>query len=249
MDFNRAKSVDFSSFLSTDYYTIIIPLSTENDIWSFFGPFDYEIWVLFILSVPIMISAMALANFPRDRKVKWSISVDFVLRNTLSESFPRFWTLDKIWWKKNYQQILALIWIWSCFVLIKSYEGNLTAMITRPKLRMKYSILQDFLDNSEITLVTEEEATPGLEYWRKAPIYSTERQIIDQTEMSNNEEEWPSSCFAESAFYSRRHASICDINSILTHLSDDFTENGKCNWYMLKQDFFHATLVMAFQVY
>ena len=240
--------MDFSSFLTSDYHTVIIPLETDNDIWSFVGPFDYEIWIFFLLSAAILILAMAFADNHVNGRFRWQISVEFVVSNALSEGFHSFQRVyTTVWSKKLYLKVMALIWIWSCFVLVKSYAGNLTAMITRPKLSMKFSFLEDFLDQNEITLVTEDE-TALLETWRKAPINSTVRQIIDQTQMQSSEEAWPSMCFQESTLYTMRHASICDINGIRTHLSNDFSEKAKCNWYTLKQSFFHKPLTMVLQV-
>ena len=116
-------------------------------------------------------------------------------------------------------------------------------------MNMKYKVLQDFLDQDDITLVTEPEGTPGLIYWKQAPINSTERQIIDQTQLLSLEDHWPSNCFDKTTQYTGKHASICDTIGIKSLLSEEFSKNGKCNWYTLNQDFFQATLVMAFQVF
>ena len=120
-------------------------------------------------------------------------------------------------------------------------------MITRPKLSMKYTMLQDFLDQDELSLVIEE-GVHGVKYMKQSPINSTMRRIIDQTQILSLEEEWPSVCFLKSIQYTKRHASICDSNSILTHLSDDFEYSGKCNWYTMKTGFYHGLMAMAFQV-
>ena len=248
MDIDRAKSVDFSSFVSTDYYNIIIPLRTENDMWSFFGPFDYEIWILFIFSIPILILVMSLSEYPSGRTINWRVSVELVSRNALSESFQSYRRVYKILWNINIShKALIIIWIWSCFVLMKSYAGNLTAMITRPKLSMKYTMLQDFLDQDELSLVIEE-GVHGVKYMKQSPINSTMRRIIDQTQILSLEEEWPSVCFPKSIQYTKRHASICDNSAILGLLSDDFSEHAKCNWYTMEEGFFHGILVLAFQV-
>ena len=47
---------------------------------------------------------------------------------------------------------------------------------------------------------------------------------------------------------SLRHASLCDETSIMALISDDFTENGKCNFYTIADRFLVTSGVMAFQV-
>ena len=60
---------------------------------------------------------------------------------------------------------------------------------------------------------------------------------------------WANDCFNIDAYYTRKHASFCDKQSIHEILSRDFTKTGKCNWYEMK----HAGLetnpmAMAFPV-
>ena len=55
-------------------------------------------------------------------------------------------------------------------------------------------------------------------------------------------------CFTGSTKQSLRHASLCDETSIRALISDDFTENGKCNFYTIADRFLVTSGVMAFQV-
>ena len=165
--------MDYSAFLSIDTYTIVSPLITENDIWSYFGPFDYEIWLLILLSVPIVILCLAMVQYPSIRIIDWRRSVEFVIRSVLSENFRSYRN------KKFYQNILIFIWIWTCSIIIKSYEGNLTAMITRPKLDFKFNKLEDFLNQEEISLVIEV-GIEAIDKMKQTPMNSPMRQIIDK---------------------------------------------------------------------
>ena len=231
--------MDYSVFLSLDHYSIVSPLISENDIWSFFGPLDYEIWLMLLLSVLIVILCLAMIQHPSIRQINWKVSVEFVLRNVLSESFRSYRRVKNILVKKFYQNILIIIWIWSCFVIIKSYAGNLTAMITRPKLDFKFTELEDFLNQEEMSLVIED-GVQAIGLMKQAPINSPMRQIIEKTSRLDVglETMWPSGCFTESTQYSGNYASICDIQSIMHLISSDFSENGKCNSYTIEDHFF-----------
>ena len=246
---SRSRSVDFSVFLTMDDYNIIIPLTSENDMWSFIGPLSFEIWFLSVVSVVMVIFPLAMVQHPSTGVINWKASVEFVFRNVLSESGCYRRPKKNILSKKFYQTTLIVIWIWTCFVITKSYAGNLIAMITRPKLNFKFTELEHFVNQDEVTLVIED-GVDGIEYMKQFPTCSPLRQIIDKSlRLSTGwEVVWTSNCFTASTQYTRRHASICDSHGISHLLSSDFGENGKCNWYTLKDGFYHGPLAIAFQV-
>ena len=224
-------------------YNIIIPLITENDIWSFINPFRYEIWIFTLISIPVYILAMGVAEYIADRHVNWEILVGFVMRNVCSE------TMGKLPDKRPYQKILVFVWVWSCFVLVMSFAGNLTAMLIKPKIDMKFTEPEHFLDQDEMTLVTE----VGSElkgYMNSLPSHYVTKKLLLKTEIMTYEEEWESNCFTTRTHYSRRHASICDNLSIQTVLSDAFEYTRQCKWYTMNANIMGVTkpLAMAFQV-
>ena len=123
-------------------------------------------------------------------------------------------------------------------------------MISKPKLDMKFTKLEDFLEQNEMSLVVED-GTAVIDYMSQSPINSTMRQLINETQRLSPHPDWPSGCFNSRTGHTKSHASICDTHSILAHLSEDFSETGKCNWYTLKpasMGFFPGSSVMAFQV-
>ena len=249
IDYLNSKSLDYSTYLIVTSYNIVSPVILENDIWSFVGPFDYKIWLLALVSVPIVILCLAITQHPSTGNINWRVSVEFVLRNVLSESFRSYLRVNKkILNKKIYQNILIVIWIWSCFIIIKSYAGKLTAMITRPNIDLKFTKLQDFLDQDEVSTVVGD-TIQVIEYMKKSksPMMG---QILNKTIRLDvsSETEWASNCFTKNTQYTGKHASICDSGSISLLLSSDFGESGKCNWYTMKEGFYYATAAMAFQV-
>ena len=44
------------------------------------------------------------------------------------------------------------------------------------------------------------------------------------------------------------YGAVCDIDSIKIRMSNDFSENGQCNWYKTKKSLFEVPAVMVFQV-
>ena len=239
--------MDFSVFLTTDYYNIIIPLTTENNIWSFIGPLSFEIWFSSLISIPMVILTLAMLQCPSTGVIYWKASLEFVLRNVLSESGCYRRAKKNTLSKKLYQNILIVIWIWACFIIIKSYAGNLIAMIARPKINLKFTEPVHLVNQDEVILVIEN-GVDGIEYMKQFPIL---RKILDNTLRLGTgwKDQWTSNCFTNATQYTRRHASICDSHSISHLLSSDFVENRKCNWYTLKEGFYHGPLAIAFQVH
>ena len=229
--------------LRSESISIIVPLSTQDDIWTFFSPFNFEVWIFSLISVPIFTIAMGLTDYFGTGGVKWITVLGFVLRNVLSESFQSY---RRFIGPKQYKKLmLSVVWIWSCFILVKSYSGNLTAFITKPKLVMQFEMPEDFLNQDDMTLVVPDE-TAILEMMMQLPSKSTMGILLKETKRMTWNKHWPSSCFTNSTQFTKRHASICDVTSIKSLLSDDFSQSGKCNWYTTKTTFFHVPMVMVF---
>ena len=247
--YSRSQSVDFSSLVSGDTYHVILPLRAVDDPWSYFYPFDCEIWIFSLCIIPIYILLCALADHIYFHNLQWFNWFEFVIRNFASEghqSYKRiFGTLNN---KKLsvYQKLLILSWTWFCFILIKSYSGNLTAMIARPKLNMKFTKAKDLLHQQEVAL-TIEDGVGAIEYMSRSPPGSAMRKLIEKTERVDPERAF-FDCFSKSHQQSGRHAAICDVVSIKSRLSNDFTAHGHCNWYLMEQKLFASSSVMAFQV-
>ena len=231
--------------LSSESISIIVPLSTQDDIWTFLYPFNFEVWIFSLISVPIFTIAMGLTDYFGSGRSEWIAVMGFVIRNVLSESSPGFRRFTD---KKQYKKLmLSVVWIWSCFILVMSYSGNLTAFITKPKLVRQFEMPEDFLNQDDMALVVPGE-TAILEMLMQLPKNSTMAILLEKTERMAWTKHWPSNCFTNSTQFTKRHASICDVTNIKYLISDDFSQSGKCNWYKTKTTFFHVPVVMAFQV-
>ena len=75
----NSESVDFTSTIATGYMSVIVPITTENNIWSFATPLEFEVWILWIISIPIFILAMGAADYIATRAIDWDTLVGYVL--------------------------------------------------------------------------------------------------------------------------------------------------------------------------
>ena len=101
-----------------EYYSIVMPLQLKNDMGLIIRPFTTEVWICSLIVIPIFIASMGLANYSFDGSVMWDTVSGFALRIVLVEP------ADKLYVKCNYQKIFTIVWIWSFFVLAKSYAGE-----------------------------------------------------------------------------------------------------------------------------
>ena len=60
---DRANAVDFSRPFYSSFYTVVIPLEIKSKMWYVIDTFDYNVWLLFITSIPIYLIAMGLTDY------------------------------------------------------------------------------------------------------------------------------------------------------------------------------------------
>ena len=163
--------MDFSTAIYTDGYTIVVPLKSEAQVWSFLEPLSSQVWFLSIVSTTLFLLAMGMAEYTYYGDFHWEKVSGFVLRNVFLEN------VDKLPDKTTYQRLFVITWIWCVFVVAQSYAGNLTAMITRPKLHMPITNVEEMLGQDEISLVVEE-GVAVIDYMEASPEGSKLRELI-----------------------------------------------------------------------
>ena len=131
-------------------YNIVIPVKTDDDLWSFVNPMAYQVWICALCSIPIYILAMGLAEYlcSGSGPIDWPSLVGFVVRNAFHENI-------RLPDKGTPRKLLIIVWIWSAFIVCASYAGNLTAMLTNPKLDRPVRKPDDLLNQEDISWVVE----------------------------------------------------------------------------------------------
>ena len=243
--YTRSKSVDFSSTITMQPHNIVIPVKTAEDLWSFVNPMDYQVWICALGSIPIYILVMGLAEYlsSGSGNVDWPSLVGFVVRNAFHENI-------RLPDKGTPRKVLIIVWVWSAFIVSASYAGNMTAMLTNPKLDRPIIKPEDLLNQDDLSWVVEA-GVGAVEYMSASPPGSTWRKIYEKIEEMgawDEEEDWPSGCFSYSKYNSGKHASICDIDSIRSHMHYNFSGEALCHWYITDNNFFEVSTNMVFQV-
>ena len=195
----RSKSVDFSTTIKMQPYNIVIPVRTNKDLWSFVNPFAYQVWICAIVSIPAYIFVMVLAEYLCGGAEDWQTIVGFVFRNAFHENM-------RIPDRETYRRLLIITWVIVSFVVSASYAGNLTAMLTNPKLSRPITKPEDLLNQADLSWVVED-GIGAVEYMSASPPGSTWRRIYEKIEILSydwmKDEDWPSGCFSYDTQMSR----------------------------------------------
>ena len=188
---------------------------------------------------------MWLANFIFYARSNLDKVTGFVLRNAFSETNSTFPNYEKV-----YQKLLILIWILCMFILVQSYAGNLTAMLAKPKLENPIRTLEELLSQNEISWAVPE-GSPEQHILSRYPTGSVLRRLNDHAAIMNvmsTEEHMKYGCFTQELYKRQDIGVICLEGGFYALVSNDYSKNGKCNYYMLEDKFLTSGAAMAFQV-
>ena len=201
-------------------------------MWYIAHPFTYHVWLLIIISIPVYMVTIGLADYVYFRYADWDKIFAFVIRNALSEQNFRIPQHTQV-----YQTILISIWLWSVLVLVHSYAGNLIAMLAQPTFPQPLRTLEDMLSQNKIPWAFEignpatyfiSTAAPGTVL---ASLYERGTTMPRLTP----EERFMYGCYTTQMMQSQRFASLCDHGSIRTLISQDYGRTAKCNYYILEE--------------
>ena len=208
-----------------------MPLKQKSKMWYIAHPFTYPVWLLIIISIPVYIITMGLANYVYCRYADWNSVSGFVIRNALSEQNSGIPKHTQV-----HQAVLITIWLWSVLLLVQSYSGNLTAMLANPTLHKPLRTLEDLLRQSELSWTFEKGSVAEYFTSTAAPDTMLARLFERATVMSplTNHERLMYSCYSTKMIKSQSFASLCDEASISSLISQDYGRTGKCNFYLLE---------------
>ena len=238
--------MDHTAPFQIGHSTIVVPLLLETDIWSIAYPLSDDVWYALIISMPVFLGVMALADYVYLRKINWTALFGFVMRNVLSEYSEMPYN------KRANQKILIIVWVASIFVLVRSFSGNLTAMLTAPGLPNTIRNSEEFLAQKELSLVIPKK-TFTEHIFKYNPPGLTEKSLGERASVTKPltpTELLKYGCYTTEQYNYGKNAAICIVGSFYALISYDYSRTGQCNFYRTN-DKFVPTLVSvgAFQVW
>ena len=125
-------------------------------------------------------------------------------------------------------------------LLKKITEGNLLAMITKPKMIIPFTNVEGLVKQTQIEWVNFD---GGLftEYAKSKPPGTTLRKLFDRGIKV------PFRCEIRLKKYGNK-AAICGISAATSVLAKEFSRSGTCKYYMTKDKIMSSDSVIAFPV-
>ena len=238
------NAVDFTTQVADSFFSVVLPVRHNSKMWFIIDPLDYEVWLGLIISIPVHLLAMSMADYLYNGYAKLDVITGFILRNVLSEQnrLPRKY-------EKNYQKLLVIVWLWSMMLLIYSYAGNLTAMLARPKLQDPIRTFEELLSQDDVPWVIEE--GPVGFYMKSSASGSVLRRLYEHAitmPKLTALEKMKNGCYTTGIREKGKYGSICASGNIMALMYNDFTKTGKCNYYITEDKLLESGASMAFQV-
>ena len=113
----RQSVVDYSQDVYVDNDIFIVGLRIDKDPWALMRPFEWEVWLGILITIPIFWSFTGIANFLYSGDAKWSSTAFFTFALMLSQMSNV--SMQTKWYKRIY----LIVWVWFCLVLTKCYSG------------------------------------------------------------------------------------------------------------------------------
>ena len=242
---DRKAGVDFTRpVLYDSYFGVVIPVKSKSNMWYFINPFTPELWLSYIVSIPVCLIAMILIHFLCSGSFGMEATISFVVRIALIEHINSDRLLDLA--KRNQQKLAIITVVFSFMVLTYSYSGNLIAMLTKPQLQSPIRTLPELLNQSEIPWVIESGGFVET-LMSAAPSGSLTKKLYERsTRMSLKGSR--QACFSNELEEDGTHGAICSLDDFKTLTANDFRGSGMCNYYLLQQKFLQSWVSLAIQV-
>ena len=235
---NRLQGVDFTHPVIVDHWGLVIPLRKRTDLLKILNPFQYEVWTILTMSIPIYILLMAVADYLYTGNVNWESLIGFVGRTALHTD------VKDIKGKRLYQKLFIITWMGAFLILYYAYAGTLTAMLATPSFWRPILNVEDLINQNEFSWIIPY-GSSMVEYLKNAPQNSNMRRLYEGATIQIDD------CFTarEKPFWkSGQVAAPCIATAIRELMHYDFTQTGRCNYYTTTDEMHHMNMGLPFQV-
>ena len=188
---------------------------------------------------------MCLAQYCYSGSAAWYTLSGFVIRNAVSEqnhSIPHQ--------AKAYQKILIITWLGCALVLVQAYAGNLTAMLSKPKFHTPIKTLDELLGQNEISWVIEKGSQA--EHYMQSASTGTKLSLLHKraalVPQLTPTEQAIYGCYPPRLRGKKSIGSFCGLQVIWPMIAKDFSETGRCNFYLIEERLYSSLSGAAFQV-
>ncbi|KAK7078139.1 hypothetical protein SK128_026103 [Halocaridina rubra] len=228
----RSQVVDYAwPIVVTSGKLLAVRNRPEIDPWSFVMPFAPVVWLAFLLFLLGTLALLLLLE-PRPQ------GLDF--RTWALDNFFRFFgacVSQAISIPSGGRSKKSFMVSWICLVAILSwsYRCNLIALLATRHIRTPIQTLRDLLDNPKMTLILEENAifSSVIEAAKSGILKEVSDLKVNKRllYLPNKMLPWG----VENLVRKGKHALLIDGLGVNKIIADDFSNAGRCDFYMAKE--------------
>ena len=222
------------------YYTTIVPLELQENLFSFTYPFTSLVWICFLISISTYVGAIIVMNYLQSGSTYWKREISFAIRRVLSEG------TDNLPPKHLYKKILVQVWSFMTMILIFAYTGNLLALITRPSINVPFTNTEEMIKQTHMKWGFVD-GWLFSEYAKTKSAGSTLRKIYDQAMTDGTVFHYSKGQFGCSYIVNEKNAAICDISEAKEIITSEFSISGTCNYYLTDDKILASDNALAIQ--
>ncbi|XP_063885570.1 probable glutamate receptor isoform X2 [Scylla paramamosain] len=242
----RHEAVDYTYALYHQSIKILSGLSgLETDPWGFLLPLTSLVWALTLAALLGMLLILQLfpSCLPGRSLLRggWSANTFSPVRVLLQQDVV--WPAEWWWW----EGLVLGLWMLTTLVLTKSYAGNLMSLLAVRYVPQPFQTLRDVLDHPSVVMI-----------WQK---YSSYEQLLRDSTSGEMREVAGLEKEGRLEFHTQvRFKEILDTlvragghvladagNSLTKLIGSDFSNKGRCNFYLSRDGFFPSSFGMVSQ--
>nr|CAH0102495.1 unnamed protein product [Daphnia galeata] len=170
----RTKNLDFSYFIWTEQYSMVVPQPGEEPrLFAFVRPFQPAVWLLLFITMIAMVFFMSLfskisllstkkknsSDQPRSKQSttlfnfasSYSVYVLNIITNQGGNVAVAHFSF----------RILVGVWVLIATVLVNSYSGTVVAYLTVPKMKPPINTFEDLAASNDVEILIKEDVVIG----------------------------------------------------------------------------------------
>ncbi|RWR84264.1 glutamate receptor 2.8-like protein [Cinnamomum micranthum f. kanehirae] len=146
---NRSIYVDFTVPYVESGVSMIVPIQHDitKSLWWFTKPFKWHVW----LTIFVLLGAKGFLVwlFERENNEEFQGPWQKQLGTTFYFSFSLFHFSQRENLKTNYSRVVVVVWTLLAFLIVTSYNANLTAMLTVEKVQPSITDIDSLIRNGD----------------------------------------------------------------------------------------------------
>ncbi|EFX66287.1 hypothetical protein DAPPUDRAFT_116519 [Daphnia pulex] len=174
----KSANLDFSYFIWTELYSMIVPLPEEEPrLFAFVRPFQPTVWLLLFITIIAVVLSMSLFSkcFLISAKKNNSHQLDskFSKQSTTLFNFASSYLVYVINIITNQGgntpvirfsfRILVGGWLLVATVLVNSYSGTVVSYLTVPKMKPPINTFEDLANSKDVGILIKEDLVIGIQ--------------------------------------------------------------------------------------